>query len=98
MALLVSGALAGCATTVDWGGPLLHYRYNYDSRPVVSSAPVVVPAPAVTYNEPAVVYRESTVSRDPDSVVTYRTYRDYDRPTVIYGYQSPAFPYIDKGQ
>jgi len=103
VALLASGALAGCATTVDWGGPLVHYRYNYDSRPVVSEAPVVVPAPAVTYNEPAVVYRESTVSRDPDSVVTYRTYRDpivtyYDRPTVIYGYQSPAFPYIDKGQ
>ena len=42
VALLVSGALAGCATTVDWGGPLLHYRYNYDSRPVVSEAPVVV--------------------------------------------------------
>lgn len=103
VALLVSGALAGCATTVDWGGPLLHYRYNHDSRPVVSEAPVVVPAPAVTPNEPAVVYHESTVSRDPDSVVTYRTYRDpivtyYDRPTVIYGYQSPAFPYIDKGQ
>jgi len=101
--LLVSGALAGCATTVDWGGPLFHYRYNYDSRPVVSEAPVVVPAPAVTPNEPAVVYHESTVSRDPDSVVTYRTYRDpivtyYDRPTVIDGYQSPAFPYIDKGQ
>ena len=88
VALLASGALAGCATTVDWGGPLVHYRYNYDSRPVVSEAPVVVPAPAVTYNEPAVVYRESTVSRDPESVVTYRTYRDpvvtyYDRPTVI---------------
>ena len=103
VALLVSGALAGCATTVDWGGPLLHYRYNYDSRPVVSEAPVVVPAPAVTYNEPAVVYHESTVSRDPGSVVTYRTYRDpivtyYDRPTVIDGYQSPAFPYIDKGE
>ena len=30
VALLVSGALAGCATTVDWGGPLLHYRYNYE--------------------------------------------------------------------
>ena len=103
VALLVSGALAGCATTVDWGGPLLHYRYNYDSRPVVSEAPVVVPASAVTYNEPAVVYHESTVSRDPGSVVTYRTYRDpivtyYDRPTVIDGYQLPAFCYIDKGQ
>jgi len=103
VAVLVSGALAGCATTVDWGGPLLHYRYNYDSRPVVSEAPVVVPAPTVTYNEPAVVYRESTISRYPDSVVTYRTYRDpvvtyYDRPTVVYGEPSPSFPYVDKGQ
>jgi len=26
VALLVSVALAGCATTVDWGGPLLQYR------------------------------------------------------------------------
>jgi len=102
-ALLVTGALAGCATSVDWGGPLLHYRYRYDSRPVVSEAPVAVPAPAVAYDEPAVVYRESTVTRYPDAGVTYRTYRDpavtyYDRPTVIYGYQSPSFPYNDKGQ
>src|SRR6476620_12142750 len=94
-ALLVTGALAGCATSVDWGGPLLHYRYSYDSRPVVSEAPVAVPAPAVAYDEPAVVYRESTVTRYPDAGVTYRTYRDsavtyYDRPPVIYGYQSPS--------
>jgi hypothetical protein len=60
----VSGLLAGCATTVDWGGPLGHYRYHYDSRPVVYSstpsggyyrepstyeAPAVVERPAVTY-------------------------------------------------
>jgi hypothetical protein len=32
------GLLAGCATTVDWGGPLVHYRYHYDSRPVVYSS------------------------------------------------------------
>ena len=39
-ALVVVGAtglLAGCATTVDWGGPLGHYRYHYDSRPIVYS-------------------------------------------------------------
>ena len=29
------GLLAGCATTVDMGGPLGHYRYSYDSRPTV---------------------------------------------------------------
>ena len=48
--------LAGCATTVDWGGPLGHYRYDYDSRPVVSESTVTVPAPTVTYREPAVTY------------------------------------------
>jgi hypothetical protein len=59
-----SGLLAGCATTVDWGGPLGHYRYHYDSRPVVYSnhhsdryertpstyeAPVVVDRPVVSF-------------------------------------------------
>jgi hypothetical protein len=29
------GLLAGCATSVDMGGPLGHYRYSYDSRPVI---------------------------------------------------------------
>ena len=54
--------LAGCATTVDWGGPLGHYRYSYDSRPVVySNAPsgtddtYVYHAPS-TYTAPAVTY------------------------------------------
>ena len=101
-ALLVSGAVAGCATSVDWGGPLLHYRYNYDSRPVVSEAPVVVPAPTVTYDAPPVVYRESTVTQYPDSGVTYRTYREpsvtYYEPTVVYGYQVQPSPFTDKGQ
>jgi hypothetical protein len=101
-ALLVSGAVAGCATSVDWGGPLLHYRYDYDSRPVASEAPVVVPAPAVAYRDPPVVHRESTATQYPDSGITYRTYRDpvvsYGEPTVIYGYQSPSVPYQDHGQ
>jgi hypothetical protein len=100
--LLVSGALAGCATSVDWGGPLLHYRYNYDSRPVVSEEPVVVPAPAVAYRDPPVVYRESTVTQYLDTGVTSRAYREpvltYRQPTVIYGYQSPSVPYQEHGQ
>jgi hypothetical protein len=56
----VCGLLAGCATTVDWGGPLGHYRYSYDSRPYVYDnddtylydtyhAPAIVDRPAVTY-------------------------------------------------
>jgi hypothetical protein len=82
---------------------------------VVSQSPVVVPAPTVTYtppvtySEPAVVYRDPALTRDPDSVITYRGYREpvvttyygqsyYGQPTVIYGYQSPSIPYIDKGQ
>lgn len=61
--IAATGLLAGCATTVDWGGPLGHYRYHYDSRPVVYSgsydrsdrapatyeAPVVVDRPVVSY-------------------------------------------------
>src|SRR4029077_21275787 len=64
--------LGGCATTVDWGGPLLHYRYQYDSRPIVErSVPAVVyDEPAVTYREPGVLYREPrVVYREP--VVVY---------------------------
>lgn len=101
-ALLVSGTVAGCATSVDWGGPLLHYRYNYDSRPVVSEAPVVVPAPTVTYREPPVVYRESAVTQYPDSAVTYRAYRapvvTYYEPTIVYGYAAQPSPFKDPGQ
>jgi len=57
--VVAAGFLAGCATTVDWGTPLGHYRYSYDSRPVVTvpadhdssyyQAPATYSAPAVTY-------------------------------------------------
>ena len=57
--VVAAGFLAGCATTVDWGTPLGHYRYSYDSRPVVTvpadhdayyyPAPTTYTAPAVTY-------------------------------------------------
>jgi hypothetical protein len=63
LADMAAGALlAGCATTVDWGGPLVHYRYHYDSRPVVYSAQPAdtddpyYRAPA-TYDPPVVVER-----------------------------------------
>jgi hypothetical protein len=96
-AVASGGLLAGCATTVDMGGPLGHYRYDYDSRPVISDSTVKVPAPAVTtyrertvieptatYTGPAVTYREPvTTYREP--VVTYPepavTYRE---PLVTY--------------
>jgi hypothetical protein len=56
----MAGLLAGCATTVDWGGPLGHYRYSYDSRPIVYGSddtyhddtyrtPAIVDRPAITY-------------------------------------------------
>ena len=58
--VVAAGFLAGCATTVDWGGPLGHYRYSYDSRPVVTvpadthdsyyyQAPTTYSPPVVTY-------------------------------------------------
>ena len=103
-ALVVGGALAGCATSVDWGGPLLHYRYNYDSRPVTVEEPVVVPAPTSSYGAPAVVapaptssygappvvYHESTVTQYPDSRTTYRTYGD---PAITYRQPTVVYGY-----
>lgn len=54
-----AGLLAGCATTVDWGGPLGHYRYHYDSRPVVYSSTTTDSyyRHPTTYTEPVVVER-----------------------------------------
>jgi hypothetical protein len=75
--LVLGGVLAGCATTVDMGGPLGHYRYHYDSRPavvyrepVVYRDPVVYREPVVTYSAPAVTYRAPVVYRYYDRVVT----------------------------
>lgn len=57
VALALSGLLAGCATTVEMGGPFAYYRYHYDSGvPVVyDSTPVVVrSSPTVVYDTPVV--------------------------------------------
>ena len=106
--MVAGGLLAGCATTVDMGGPLGHYRYNYDSRPVVSESTVTTPAPAVTYRErtviePSVTYREPSSYREP--TVTYRqTYREpsvtYREPAVTYResriiYRDPVVTYYE---
>jgi hypothetical protein len=97
-ALGAGGVLAGCATTVDMGGPLLHYRYHYDSRPVISESTVTVPAPTVSYREPAVTYRyREPVVTDREPVVTYPapavTYREssvvYREPATV-TYYGPA--------
>jgi hypothetical protein len=63
--MAAAGLLAGCATTVDWGGPLLHYRYHYDSRPIVYS-----PATSDTYDERPTTYSPPVVIERP--VVSYR--------------------------
>jgi hypothetical protein len=90
-ALVLAGALAGCATTVDMGGPLGHYRYNYDSRLVTyRTPPAVVYEPATTYREPVVTYQEP--------VVTYRQpVASYREPVVVYDYRA-ATVYHDHGQ
>jgi len=59
-AMAAAALLAGCATTVDWGGPLVHYRYHYDSRPVVYASPSTDSydtyyRPPATYDQPVVV-------------------------------------------
>jgi len=77
-ALMAGGLVAGCATTVDMGGPLGHYRYNYDSRPVVSES---ITVPSVTYRTtPTVTYRSTpAVTYQAAPTVTYQT-----TPTVVY--------------
>ena len=77
-ALMATGLVAGCATTVDMGGPLGHYRYNYDSRPVISESTVV---PSVSYRaSPTVTYQNTpTVTYETKPTVTYQT-----PPTVTY--------------
>jgi hypothetical protein len=77
-ALMAGGLVAGCATTVDMGGPLGHYSYYYDSRPVVSES---ITVPTVTYRTtPTVTYRTTpTVTYRTTPTVTYQT-----TPTVTY--------------
>ena len=75
-ALVAGGLLAGCATSVDMGGPLLHYRYNYDSRPVVSESTtpdraVIYREPEVRYMTPSVTYRTPAVTYEAPATVTY---------------------------
>ena len=55
-----SALLAGCATTVDWGGPLGHYRYQYDSRPLVYA-----PEPTDTYYRAPTTYDQPVVVEHP---------------------------------
>jgi len=47
----LAGLLGGCATSVDWGTPLGHYGYRYDSRPIVYES-----APPAAYDEHGVTY------------------------------------------
>lgn len=88
VAAVALGALlgvGGCATTVDWGGPLLHYRYHYDSRPIAyETAPTVYRTnptvyrsePVVVYDAPAATYRERGVRYVAPPVV-------YDERTAV---------------
>lgn len=98
-ALVAGGLLAGCATTVDMGGPLLHYRYNYDSRPVVSES--TVPERAVTYYAPVVrdTTPSVTYSAPAATYETQATVRTYAAPVTTYSapavttYSAPVTTY-----
>jgi type IV secretory pathway protease TraF len=89
--------LAGCATTVDWGGPLGHYRYNYDSRPVVSESTVTVPAPAVTtYTAPTTTYVAPATTTYMAPTTTYvAPATTYTAPVTTYG--TPVTTYRESG-
>ena len=88
--------VGGCATTVDWGGPLGHYRYDYDSRPVVSESAVTVPAPAVTYREPAVTYSAPATTTYTAPTTTYTApATTYTAPVTTYG--TPVTTYRESG-
>jgi hypothetical protein len=76
--------LAGCATTVDWGGPLGHYRYNYDSRPAVSESTVTVPAPTVTYREPVVTYSAPVTTYTAPATTHTAPVTTYNTPVTTY--------------
>ena len=89
--------LAGCATTVDWGGPLGHYRYDYDSRPVVSESTVTVPAPAVTtYTAPTTTYVAPATTTYMAPTTTYvAPATTYTAPVTTYG--TPVTTYRESG-
>ncbi|HKU84804.1 MAG TPA: hypothetical protein VJV77_00535 [Casimicrobiaceae bacterium] len=102
--------LAGCATTVDWGGPLGHYRYNYDSRPVVSESTVTVPAPAVattTYSAPMTTYTAPATTTTTYTAPAATTYTPssttvYTPPATTYAapvttYNTPVTTYRESG-
>ena len=76
--------LAGCATTVDRGGPLGHYRYNYDTRPVVSESTVTVPAPTVTYREPVVTYSAPVTTYTAPATTHTAPVTTYNTPVTTY--------------
>ena len=97
-ALMAGGLVAGCATTVDMGGPLGHYRYNYDSRPVVSE-PITVPS--VTYRTtPTVTYRSTpTVTYQTTPTVVYPSTQSsvtYATPSVTYETTTPTVTYRER--
>lgn len=85
-ALGSSVLVAGCATTVDWGTPLGHYRYNYDSRPVVSESTVTVPAPAATTTTTYVAPAATTTYVSPTGTTT-----TYSAPVTTYSVPSTTY-------
>jgi hypothetical protein len=68
-----AGLLTGCATTVDWGGPLGHYRYHYDSRPVVYSSTTDTYYHEPYYHQPSTYESPAIVDRP---VVTFYHHDD----------------------
>ena len=98
-AIVAGGLLGGCATTVDMGGPLGHYRYNYDSRLAVSDSDALADraityrAPDVRYTTPSVTYASPIATYESPATVTYTA------PVTTYGavttYSAPVTTYTN---
>lgn len=85
----LAALLGGCATTVDMGGPLGHYRYHADTLPTSDDTAATYHEQTVTtYGQPAVVERSAPA-------VTYREHSvtRYDEPAVVVRPSEPAAVY-----
>src|SRR5512142_3073699 len=85
----LAALLTGCATTVDMGGPLGHYRYHADTLPTSDDTAATYHEQTVTtYGQPAVVERSAPA-------VTYREHSvtRYDEPAVVVRPSEPAAVY-----
>src|SRR6478736_4405468 len=86
----IGALMTGCATTVDMGGPLGHYRYHYQSGVAYDATPTTVyrTEPTTVYKTtPTTVYRtenETVYRTTPSTVYSTQPTVVYSEPTLVY--------------